>query len=714
MPGTVASYRSEQEYSTVKRIGLVGTGNIADAHAAALRTMAGLEITAVVDVVRERAKRFARKRSIAHVFANVDELIAAKIVDVAHVLVPPALHRLVAETLLRAGIHSLVEKPLATSGEECDALMAAAAAGGAALQVNHNFVFHPAHLAAKRHLADGRFGGIRHVIVHLNLPLRQLAARQLSHWMFDEPKNLLLEQAVHPLSQIDDLIGPTHELTVLAAPPTILAEGQSVSRRWDISLRGEQATAQLHVALGESFPSWGMLVICDDGQITIDYVNNRVTFTTSTKWPDFVDSFLGGSTAACQLAAQSLRNLNAHGLSLVKLRPRADPFFRSIEASIQSFYETLERDRKSLTGISGRRIVETCVRIAQTAHGAASDLRPRPAEKPEAVFDVAVLGGTGFIGLHLVVRLLRDGKRVAVMARGLRNLPVLYDDPRIGLFPGDITRRDDVLEIVRRARQVVNLAHGGGSGNWDDIERALVGGARTVAECCLSAGIERLVHVSTIAALYLGDDGPITDTTPVDPLSTQRGDYARAKADAERALLALHREHGLPVCILRPGVVIGAGGIAVHSGVGFYNGEKHVLGWNDGSNPLPLVLAADVADAIARALDADGVVGHCYNIVGDVRLTAREYVDALRHTLGRPLRYYPQSVAKLFAIELVKWSVKRVTGRPGLTPPSLRDLRSRGLRAQFDCADAKRDLGWQPTADRSRFVAEGIAVHAPK
>jgi predicted dehydrogenase/nucleoside-diphosphate-sugar epimerase len=698
----------------VKRIGLVGTGNIADAHAEALRGLPGVEITAVVDVDDERAKRFAAGRGIARIFASVDELIAAQIVDAAHVLVPPALHRPVAEKLLRAGIATLVEKPLATSVEECDALMAAASAGGAALQVNHNFIFHPAHLAAKRRLAEGSLGAVRHVIAHFNLPLRQLAARQLSHWMFDEPKNLLLEQAVHPLSQIDDLIGPARELTVLAAPPTVLAEGQSVSRCWDISLRGERATAQLHVALGESFPTWGTLVLCDDGQIAIDYVNNRVTRSTSTKWPDFVDRFLGGAIVAGQLVGQSLSNFVGHGLSLVKLRPRADPFFRSIAASISSFYETLERDPASLTGMAGRRTVETCVRIAQIAHEPASTRPRRPMEKSEVTFDVAVLGGTGFIGPHLVTRLLRDGKRVAVLARGLRNLPALYDDPRIGLFPGDITHRDDVLDVVRRARKVVNLAHGGGSSSWAEIESALVGGACTVAECCLSAGVDRLVHVSTIAALYLGGDDPITDATPVDPLSIQRGDYARAKADAERALMALHRERGLPVCILRPGVVVGAGGIAVHSGVGFYNSERHILGWNDGDNPLPLVLATDVADAIARALEAESIVGRCYNIVGDVRLTAREYVEALAQALGRKLRYYPQSVEKLFVIECAKWGVKLASRRPGLTLPSLRDLRSRGLRAPFDCTDAKRDLGWQPVADRDRFIAEGIAVHARK
>ena len=699
----------------MRRVGLVGTGSIATVHAAALRRMAGIDIVAVADTDGDRARRFGRDRSIGRAFDSVEALVAAGIVEVAHVLVPPPAHRPVAEILLRAGIHVLVEKPLATSLTECDALVAAAAAGGAAVHVNHNFVFHPAHLAAKRRLMRGRLGTIRHVMCHFNLPLRQLAARQLSHWMFDEPKNLLLEQAVHPLSQIDDLIGRTSDITVLAAPPTVLAAGQAVMRGWDIALRGETATAQLHIALGECFPSWGMTVICDDGQITVDYVNNRVSHAETTKWPDFVDGFLGGAAAARDVAGQSLRNIVSHGLSLTGLRPRSDPFFRSMQGSIAAFYAMLADDRNSLTGAAGRRVVESCVRIAASVDGATEPRRARSAAVPERTFDAVVLGGTGFIGAHLVSRLLRDGKKVGVLARNLRNLPALYDEPGIGLYRGDIANRDDVAAMVRRAPIAINLAHGGGAGGWPDIERALVGGARIVGECCLTAGVERLIHISSIAALYLGDAGcTITGATPVDPLSARRADYARAKADAEHALLALHREGGLPVCILRPGIVVGAGGPAFPGGVGFYNAERHCLGWNGGHNALPLVLADDVADAIVKAMVAAGIAGRCYNIVGDVRLTARDYIDALAMALRRPLHYHPQSVGKLFAIEWVKWGVKRLSGRRDVALPSLRDLRSRGLPAAFDCCDAKRDLGWQPVVDHGRFLADGIAVHAPR
>ena len=109
--------------------------------------------------------------------------------------------------------------------------------------------------------------------------------------------------------------------------------------------------------------------------------------------------------------------------------------------------------------------------------------------------------------------------------------------------------------------------------------------------------LERLVHVGSIASLFLGDPQTvITDTAPPDAKNEFRGDYARAKVAVDRLLLDMHRDRGLPVCILRPGVVLGQGGTPFHSGVGFYNNDQHCLGWNAGRNPLPLVLVEDVAE----------------------------------------------------------------------------------------------------------------------
>ena len=211
------------------------------------------------------------------------------------------------------------------------------------------------------------------------------------------------------------------------------------------------------------------------------------------------------------------------------------------------------------------------------------------------------------------------------------------------LIQGDATKYDDVSRAVEGVDAVVNLAHDGGL-NATDTYRNLLGSARAVAEACLVAGTRRLVFVSSLAALYVGDPNTIIDdSTDVDPHAKHRAAYSAAKAEAERLLLSMHRERSLRVCILRPGVVVGEGGLPFHSGLGFFNSERHCMGWNEGKNPLPFVLVTDVAAAIIGSLSAQDVDGRSYNLVGDVNLSAREYIDELARVLERPLRFHPPS-----------------------------------------------------------------------
>ncbi|MCC6914587.1 MAG: NAD-dependent epimerase/dehydratase family protein, partial [Rhodospirillaceae bacterium] len=299
--------------------------------------------------------------------------------------------------------------------------------------------------------------------------------------------------------------------------------------------------------------------------------------------------------------------------------------------------------------------------------------------------------------------------RVRAFARNTRNLAEIFSHPQVSLIRGDIRDPAAVTQAISGAATVINLAHGGGGATWEDIRNAMVGGAKIVADACLAAGVARLIHVGSIAGLYIGDPRrKITCDTMPDPQSKERADYARAKAEADLMLLALHKERGLPVCILRPGVVVGHGTSLFHSGVGTFNNEQHCVGWNKGDNPLPLVLVDDVADAIVRAVSAPPAIGRAYNLVGDVRFNARAYMAALARATGRPLRYHPQAVWRLHLEDWGKWAIKRVLGRPA-AKPSLRDLRSRGLPAPFDCSIAKRDLNWTPENDPAAFIRRAFA-----
>jgi predicted dehydrogenase/nucleoside-diphosphate-sugar epimerase len=690
----------------MRRVALIGAGFIARVHAEALQSLRNVRVTAVVDPKRDAAAGLARSCDGAGVFASVAEALAADAFDCAHVLVPPPAHRDAALPLLQAGKPVLMEKPFATNGADCALLVDAAAQAGAAIGVNQNFLHHPAFVRLRELVAARVLGKPNFIDCIYNVPLRQLAARQFGHWMFAAPVNLLLEQAVHPLSQITALAGTIDDIAVRAGPAIELAPGVPFHASLDASLGCAGLPAQLRFAVGQSFPFWQVTAICDDGVAVADIVANRTFTYRRTRWMEAIDGLASGARTATTMFGAGGRNLAAYAAATLHLARRNDAFFQSMRGSISAFHAALDIGQPPpIDGRFGALLVETCERIGSLA------FRPLPAASPalprsDAACDVAILGGTGFIGSHVVRRFVADGARVAVMARSVRNQPAIFGDPAVALHAGDLRDAAAVAAAIGTAPVVINLAHGGGGASWEEVRDAMVGGAEIVAKACEG---RRLIHIGSIAALYLGpQDTPVTGATPPDPQADERADYARAKAMTDRMLLGMQ---GLNVCILRPGLVVGEGGIPFHSGLGFFNNEQHCIGWNAGRNPLPFVLVEDVADAILRAARAGEIDQRSYNLVGDVRLGAREYIAALAEALQRPLKFHPQSVDLLLAQEYGKFLIKRVTGRAS-APPSRRDLLSRGLRASFDCGDVKRDLGWSPVADPARFRERAIMVHA--
>lgn len=678
-----------------------------------------MRVVAIVDPNLAAAQRLAASSPGAIAHASIEAAIAqSEALDAVHILVPPDAHHAAALPMIEHGCAVLVEKPLATSRAQCDELLGAARRSGSLLGVNQNFVFHPAFAELRRRVSAGDFGRLRFVDCIYNAPLRQLAARQFGHWMFDQPANILLEQAVHPLSQIIALAGPVREVRALPGPPTEIGAGLAFFPTTTATLDAASAPAQLRFAVGQSFPFWQLTAVCDDGVIVADMQANRCYAHTRSRWLEAVDGLVGGVRTAGGVLGSSLRNASDFVLTTARLKPRSDPFFRSMQGSIGAFYAALESGTTpELDGVFGAAVVSACEALGEAAFGAAAAMRApavlRPATQGAAPADIAVLGGTGFIGVQTVRRLVADGRRVAVMARSTRNLPADLSDERVTLHCGDIRDAEAVRRAIGEAPVVINLAHGGGGGSYDEVAAAMIGGAETVARACLAAGVRRLVHVGSVASLYLGPQpGAVTGACPPDPRPQSRADYARAKGLCDRMLLDMHAREGLPVCILRPGLVVGEATSPFHSGLGVFNTDQHCIGWNRGRNPLPFVLVQDVAEAILRAALAEApLAGRCYNLVGDVRPSAREYLAALAKATDRPLRFHPSRPFTLWMAELAKWSVKRASGRrPPL--PSRRDILSRGLEARFDCEDAKLDLAWAPTADPATFARLALEVHA--
>src|SRR3954451_10510273 len=123
------------------RVLLVGAGGIAEHHALALKRVANATLMGFTDRDSERARLRAEQFGVRTYVSIADA--AADGVNVAHILVPPAAPAAVALECIAHGMHVLVEKPLATSVADCEAVGRAATEQGVIATVGHSLLFDP-------------------------------------------------------------------------------------------------------------------------------------------------------------------------------------------------------------------------------------------------------------------------------------------------------------------------------------------------------------------------------------------------------------------------------------------------------------------------------------------------------------------------------------------------------------------------------------------
>lgn len=112
------------------RVGIVGAGFIGRTHVSDYQACSDAEVTAVCDVVEERAKAFAEKNGIPNVFTDYEKMAGSEAVDAVSVAVPNIYHAPVTIAGFEAGKHVLCEKPLTVSGKDADVMLAAAEKSG--------------------------------------------------------------------------------------------------------------------------------------------------------------------------------------------------------------------------------------------------------------------------------------------------------------------------------------------------------------------------------------------------------------------------------------------------------------------------------------------------------------------------------------------------------------------------------------------------------
>ena len=270
---------------------------------------------------------------------------------------------------------------------------------------------------------------------------------------------------------------------------------------------------------------------------------------------------------------------------------------------------------------------------------------------------VLVLGGSGFVGRHIVAELVRDSYRVVVPTRRRENARHLILLPTVDVVNADIHDPPTLARLAKGASAVINLVGILNEAGRDSFARVHVELTAKAIAACRSERVRRLLHMGALNA---------------DPAGPSR--YLRSKGEAEAAVAA----SGLDWTIFEPSVVFGREDRFLNLFASLMR-YLPVMALARAHTRFQPVYVRDVAQAFVHALADEATVGRRYPLCGPDIFTLRELVAFVGKLTGneRPILELGDGAGRLQArlLELL----------PG-TPMSRDNLASMQVDSVSDCA----------------------------
>jgi dihydroflavonol-4-reductase len=321
---------------------------------------------------------------------------------------------------------------------------------------------------------------------------------------------------------------------------------------------------------------------------------------------------------------------------------------------------------------------------------------------------VLVTGATGFIGSVLTRQLADAGVDVRILRRDTSSLDLLgkYAE-RVDHAVGDLTRARSLYDAMQGVDRVYHVAAkvSFAPGDREAVRRVNADGTANVVNAALEAGVDRLVHTSSMAAFGrpATPDGLIDETTSWQGAS-HRSAYARSKRRAE---LEVHRgiAEGLDATIVNPSLVFGVGGPDTNT--------RRIVdavrsGWLPAVPPggTNVVDVRDVAAGLRAAMQ-QGETGRRY-FLGSENLPWMSVASTLAETFGvsLPRRTVPPWL--LWAGSTVAEGIATVTRtRPFLSRSTARTA-SRTYRYDNTRVRQELDCSFRPFEETAQHIAEAL------
>lgn len=324
---------------------------------------------------------------------------------------------------------------------------------------------------------------------------------------------------------------------------------------------------------------------------------------------------------------------------------------------------------------------------------------------------ILVTGGTGFIGRRLIPELIKQGHEITVLCRNKERAEALLPS-ECRIVIGDITEKDSLKGCCNDIDMVYQLV--GLSGNelpsdyqFARFRRVNVEGLRNIVEEAQKAQVKRFVQVSSIAAMGIVKEMPITGESKCEPYLP----YQVSKREGELLLLEKVKNEAFPAIIVRPAKVYGVGGEDTYQSIigmckkGFFP----KVGIKD-----TMVSHCYIDDLITTLslLTEKGEIGQIYICATEKGIGFYESVELVAKLMGKKVRMVPiprwLMAGAAYCIEVVfGWFKKKA-------PVTRRNVIAATTDRIYDFTANKRDLGFVSSVTMEEGIRRCVEYNKKK
>jgi farnesol dehydrogenase len=307
---------------------------------------------------------------------------------------------------------------------------------------------------------------------------------------------------------------------------------------------------------------------------------------------------------------------------------------------------------------------------------------------------VFVSGATGFIGIQLVKRLVKNGHTVHALYRSEAKADLIRF-PGVRLFKGDILDRESLDPAMEGCEEAYHAA--AFAGVWardrERVYRLNVDGALNVLDSAGRQGIRRLVITSTAGILGPGENEAVHELSP--PPATFFTDYEASKFQLEQKLLG-RREGNPEVVFVNPTRVYGPGYLSESNGVTrmikqYVEGKWRLIPGN-GRSSGNYVHVEDVVTGHLLAMEK-GLPGERY-VLGGENISYLQLFAHVRQASSVRYRLFKVPLWIMLTVAVILVGISRISGRPPLITPNL--VRKFNHNWIVSSGKASSELGYRP------------------